>query len=325
MKPYDLIGCGALNLDLIYRLPESFALWGELGPPGSEMVMTAKQRQTLQEALLHVEPERSGGGQAANTVFALARMGFGVAMLGRTGGDDDGEFLLTELDGADTRYVARCGETGCVLVLLDQTGERRNLVWPGANDEFSPQDLPHRLPRARFAYFSSFVGEAPLEAQLALLQRLGNDVEIAFDPGELYARKGVKRFIPFLQRCSYLFATQTELELMCGLAADEALAFLLNVGVGLVVCKMGGRGARLIGRRVDLYVPPQPTEVVDVTGAGDLFAAGFLAGMIEQTGLQSAGRLGAWAAARGIAGLGRSSYPDAAAWQERLNEERALQ
>ena len=325
MKPYDLIGCGALNLDLIYRLPESFALWGELGPPGSEMVMTAKQRQTLRQALLHVEPERSGGGQAANTVFALARMGFGAAMLGRTGDDADGEFLLTELDGADTQYVARSGETGCVLVLLDQTGERRNLVWPGANDEFSPQDLPHRLPRARFAYFSSFVGEGPLEAQLALLQSLGGDIEIAFDPGELYARKGVKRFIPFLQRCSYLFATQTELELMCGLAADEALDFLLNVGVGLVVCKMGGRGARLIGRRVDLYVPPQPTEVVDVTGAGDLFAAGFLAGMMEQAGLQSAGRLGAWAAARGIAGVGRSSYPDAAAWQERLSEERALQ
>jgi ribokinase len=325
MKPYDLIGCGALNLDLIYRLPESFALWSELGPPGSEMVMTAKQRQTLRQALLHVEPERSGGGQAANTVFALARMGFGAAMLGRTGDDADGEFVLAELDGADTHYVARSGETGCVHVLLDQAGERRNLVWPGANDEFSPQDLPHRLPRARFAYFSSFVGEGPLEAQLALLQRLDSDVEVAFDPGELYARKGVKRFIPFLQRCSYLFATQTELELMCGITADEALDFLLNVGVGLVVCKMGGRGARLIGRRVDLYVPPQPTEVVDVTGAGDLFAAGFLAGMMEQAGLQSAGRLGAWAAARGVAGVGRTSYPDAAAWQERLSEERALQ
>ena len=85
---------------------------------------------------------------------------------------------------------------------------------------------------------------------------------------------------------------------------------------------MGGRGARLVGRRLDLYVPPLPAEVVDVTGAGDLFAAGFFAGMIEQVGLQSAGRLAAWAASRGIAGVGRSTYPDAAAWRERLAEER---
>ena len=85
---------------------------------------------------------------------------------------------------------------------------------------------------------------------------------------------------------------------------------------------MGGRGARLVGRRVDLYVPPLPAEVVDVTGAGDLFAAGFIAGMMEQRGLESAGRLAAWAASRGIAGLGRSTYPDAAAWRARLAEER---
>ena len=110
--------------------------------------------------------------------------------------------------------------------------------------------------------------------------------------------------------------------MLCGLSLPESLAFLLNAGVGLVVCKMGGRGARLVGRRLDLYVPPLPAEVVDVTGAGDLFAAGFFAGMIEQVGLHSAGRLAAWAASRGIAGLGRSTYPDAAAWRERLAEER---
>jgi ribokinase len=69
-------------------------------------------------------------------------------------------------------------------------------------------------------------------------------------------------------------------------------------------------------------VPPLPAEVVDVTGAGDLFAAGFLAGMIEGVGLESAGRLAAWAASRGIAGIGRSTYPDAAAWRQRLAEER---
>ena len=128
--------------------------------------------------------------------------------------------------------------------------------------------------------------------------------------------------MPILQRCAYLFSTETELEMLCGLSLPESLDFLLNAGVGLVIVKMGGRGARLVGRRVDLYVPPLPAEVVDVTGAGDLFAAGFLAAMIEQAGLESAGRLAAWAASRGISGLGRSAYPDAAAWRERLAEER---
>ena len=322
MRSVDLIGCGALNLDLIYRLPRSFPLWDELGPPGTEQQADAVVRRAVDEALANVEPTRAGGGQAANTAHALAKMGYRAAMIGRVGADDDGRFVLDVLAPADGRKVRRQGETGRVYVLLDEDGERRNLVWPAANDEFAPDDVPRRPPRCRHALFSSFVGDEPLAAQLALLDRLPADVEIAFDPGEIYARKGVKRFLPILQRCTYLFSTETELEMLCGLSLPEALDFLLNAGVGLVIVKMGGRGARLVGRRVDMYVPPVPAEVVDVTGAGDLFAAGFIAGMIEQVGLESAGRLAAWAAGRGIAGLGRSAYPDAAAWRERLAEER---
>jgi ribokinase len=207
-------------------------------------------------------------------------------------------------------------------VLLDEHGERRNLVWPEANDEFCVNDVPRRLPRSRFALFTSFVGDGPLEAQLKLLERLPPSTEIAFDPGEIYARKGVKRFLPILNRCSYLFANEQELETMCGLSQPESIEFLLGAGVDVVVCKMGSRGARLIGHRIDLYVPPLPAEVVDVTGAGDVFAAGFLAALLEQTGLEGAGRLGAWAASRGIAGIGRSRYPDAREWRERLAQER---
>jgi ribokinase len=325
MKPVDLIGCGALNLDLIYRLPRSFPLWDELGPPGTEQMMDASVRKAVDEALAHVDPVRAGGGQAANTVNALARLGYAAAMVGRVGGDDDGLFLLDQIAPADARLVRRAGDTGRVYVLLDEDGERRNLVWPAANDDFSPGDLPRRLPRTRFALFTSFVGDGPLAAQLALLERLPPEVEIAFDPGEIYARKGVKRFLPILQRCAYLFSTKTELEMLCGLSLPESLDFLLNAGVDLVIVKMGGRGARLVGRRVDLYVPPLPAEVVDVTGAGDLFAAGFVAAMIEQVGLEGAGRLAAWAASRGISGLGRSAYPDAEAWRERLAEERGDQ
>ena len=109
--------------------------------------------------------------------------------------------------------------------------------------------------------------------------------------------------------------------MLCGIPKDEAISFLLNVGVSLVVCKMGSRGARLIGKHIDLFVPPLPAEVVDVTGAGDLFAAGFLAGLLEDVGLEAAGRLAAWAASCGITGVGRSAYPTADQWRVRLAEE----
>jgi ribokinase len=322
LKPVDLLGCGALNLDLIYRLPASFPLWDELGPPGAEVELDALLRRTLDEALAYVRPARSGGGQAANTVHALAKMGYAAAMCGRVGEDDEGAFLLGELRPAETRLVARDGESGRVYVLLDEKGERRNFVWPATNDAYAPADVPRRLPKTRFALFTSFLGDRPLDAQLALLERLPADVEIAFDPGEVYAAKGVKRFLPILRRCAYLFATERELELLCGLPLDEALDFVLNAGVGLVVRKMGERGARLVNRRIDLFVPPQPATVVDVTGAGDLFAAGFFGGMLESLGLEGAGRMAAWAAARGIAGEGRSTYPDAEAWRQRVREER---
>jgi len=321
MKPVDLLGCGAVNLDLIYRLPVSFALWDELPPAGSELLVEPALQQAVEKALEQVTPQRSGGGQAANAVYALARMGFEAAMLGRVGADDEGEWLLNDLAPANTRYVVRQGASGRVFVLLDEGGERRNLVLPAANDEFSPADLPRHPPRSRFAFFTSFVGDGPLAAQLELFQRLSPETEIAFDPGELYARKGVKRFIPLLQRCSFLFATERELELLCGIPKDEAISFLLNVGVSLVVCKMGSRGARLIGKHVDLFVPPLPAEVVDVTGAGDLFAAGFIAGLLEDVGLEAAGRLAAWAASCGITGVGRSAYPTADQWRVRLAEE----
>jgi ribokinase len=324
MRPYDVLGCGAINLDLIYQLPDSFALWDELPPAGSEGLLDAHLRATLDDALAYLQPVQSGGGQAANAVFALGKFGFNVALLGRVGKDATGDFLLEDLGNVDTRYVARDEVSGRVYVLLDERGERRNLVWPGANDQFSPDDLPRRLPATRWAYFSSFVGERPLETQLALIERLPRSVEVVLDPGEIYARRGVKRLLPLLKRASFVFATEDELRLLCGLAVDEAVEFLLKVGVGLVVCKMGERGARIMGKRLDLFVPPLLTEVVDVTGAGDLFAAGFIGGLLEGLGLEAAGRLGAWAASRGIAGVGRSTYPDAEQWRARVAEEREL-
>ncbi len=77
MRPVELLGCGALNLDLIYRLPRTFPLWDELGPPGTEQLMEPSVRKAVDEALAHVDPVRAGGGQAANTATPWRAWGTG--------------------------------------------------------------------------------------------------------------------------------------------------------------------------------------------------------------------------------------------------------
>ena len=324
MKSYDLIGCGALNLDLIYRLPADSPLWHELPPPGAEQAVDARAARRASTRRWPASNRRAAAAARRPTPrFALARLGFSAAMLGRVGADEAGRFLASELAPCDARYLARDGESGRVYVLLNEAGERRNLVWPAANDEFSPADLPRRLPAARFAYFSSFVGERaaghPARPARAAARRRRDRLRPRRDLRP--PRREVLHPVPqaHLVRVRHRDASSRR---SAACTADKALSFLLDVGVGLVVCKMGDRGAQIVGRRLDLYVPPHPAEVVDVTGAGDLFAAGFIGGLLEGLGLESAGRLAAWAASRGIAGLGRSTYPDAAAWRERVAEER---
>ena len=82
-ESYDLIGCGALNLDLIYRLPTDSPLWRKLPPPGAEQAVGAELRTSVEAALAGFERTRRGGGQAAKTAYALARLAFSAAMLGR--------------------------------------------------------------------------------------------------------------------------------------------------------------------------------------------------------------------------------------------------
>ena len=324
MRAVDLIGCGALNLDLIYRLPRTFALWDELGPPGSEAQVDDAVRATLDEALAHVAPTRAGGGQAANTAYALARLGYRAAMVGRVGADDDGHFLLDELAPAEGRLVKRAGETGRVYVLLDEDGERRNLVWPAANDAVlagrppaapaaHPLRLLHVVRRRRRRSRRSSRCSSGCRPRSRSASTRARSTRATASSASSRSSSAARTCSPprASSRCS------------AASALPEALDFLLNVGVGLVVCKMGGRGARLVGRRVDLYVPPQPAEVVDVTGAGDLFAAGFIAGLLEQVGLEAAGRLAAWAASQRHRRRRPQRLPGRRRVAARLAEERA--
>lgn len=313
----DAIGFGALNVDLICRVDHTDSL-RDLGiewSPGREVIGGYEDFKRLRGIIetFATKIERSGGGSAANTVVALSRMGFETGYLGKVGTDSEGDFLLQRLEGVDTSRVRREGLSGSCLILLDQTRDRFILLFPNSNDDLREEeiDIPY-LSNTHYLHMSSFSGPLPFRAQLVAARSLPQSVCISLDPGELYARRGIEQLSPLLEHCKILFATEGETEMMTGMDYREGVATLLKTGPEMVICKRGPLGSHVFKASVDFEVPAERVEVVDRTGAGDVYDAGFLAGLLLGLPVERCAVLATRAAAQSITGYGRDHYPDKA-------------
>ena len=315
----DVIGIGALNLDLMYEVADLAVLRKEGWPlqAGRETSLPPEEFQRLlQELTRHGQLKfRSGGGSAANTVTALAGMGFQTGYVGKVGADEEGAFILREMQGVDLSQVKQGERSGVCLVVLDRQRDRALVVQPYANDDVSFADMDVTvLAQSRFLHLSAFVGDGPFTAQQRLMEVLPEHVQVSLDPGELYARRGMSVVLPLIKRTSILFATAEEISTLTG-SADyrRGCRKIALLGPAMVVCKRGKEGAYLYSQEGEKeFLPAEETAVVDNTGAGDVYNAGFLAGILLERPLDECLAFAHKAAAKSLGGYGRECYPDAA-------------
>jgi sugar/nucleoside kinase (ribokinase family) len=303
---------GSINVDLVYQVDDLTGFlqsWGSGLSRGGEEALSPAAEARLQDLLRRCgQPAgRFGGGQAANTAYALARLGFPVALVGRLGADEAGVFVRESLSGVNLDYLVQAGESGRAYILVDPEGERTILVAPNTNDDLQEAELPwEALPRARFIHLTSFVGDGPLELQRRLVLRLQGGPRLTFDPGELYARRGRAALEDLLDHVETLLVTEAEWALLGG----EMLRHPVW-GPPVIIIKRGPRGARLLTPVRYLDIPANfQGQPVDTLGAGDVFAAGYLAGLLIGLNLPQAVRLAEYAAAYKLGGAGREGYPD---------------
>jgi ribokinase len=322
----DFVGFGALNVDVFYLLRPGERV-DEIVPglnPGCERMGNESERGIiLRSAGKYADVTgRSGGGQAANTAVALARMGFQCGFLGKVGDDEMGDFLLESLENVDKSHVRRGGNSGMCLCILDQDGERANAVFPGCNDTVSLDDSDVEYVRNSIAlHLTSFCNESVLEIQGWILSQAGRELMVTFDPGEIYSRLGLDRVRDILQYTRVLFATSEELSLMTGKEPQTAAEDIIRCGTDIVVWKQSGHGSEIISEDENLRIPAAKAEkVIDKTGAGDVYAAGFIAGLLLELPLEQCGRLASEVAALSISGYGREKYPDRRFLRKFLNE-----
>lgn len=312
---FDFIGLGALNVDMIYVVDDlsNIMVCGCDCEPGAEVFCGPKDFNDVQELLKKHGKfvSSSPGGSAANTAVAMSRLGFKVGYIGQAGGDENGDFLIESMTGVDTSRVKRGGRAGVTIILLDPDGERTIIVLPNANDEFSYDDIDKSYAAdTKYLHFTSFAGETPTEAQIQLAQEVSEGVKISFDPGEIHTQKGLVKMMPVFKKSHTVFITDREVRLLTGEDYVDGTHEILNYGPEVVVCKLGKSGSYVLTRDEEFGVPAEEVKAIDKTGAGDVYAAGFIGGMFKSLTLMQCAHLANKAAAKSITGWGRENYPD---------------
>jgi len=310
----DVVGLGSLNVDTIYET-EDLAFLEPFYPEGKkrrEWVLTDPHEiQRVQAAIREKTSliSRTGGGSAANTVFSLAKMGFLSGMVGKVGRDEDGDFILQEMALIPRLKLGRDHRTGKALIILGPDRDRIILLLPNANRELTWTDLdPDFVRTFRILHLTSILGEG-LSLQERLAREVAGQVQISFDPGEVYVQRGLKDLVPLLALCHILFITQGELELLTGRDWRDGVKEIFDLGTRIIVVKKKGSGA-FIQEAAGVWELPAPIiQAKDTTGAGDVFAAGFLGGYLRKLPLPACGSLGLAMAHQSMGGVGREAYP----------------
>jgi len=256
----------------------------------------------------------SGGGSAANTAAWLASLHVPVVLAGVVGDDEAGTARLSELAGGGVRCAVRIApdaSTGSVVV-LSSDGERTMLCDRAANSLLTPADVdaalataaPSHLHLSGYALFDEASAAAGAHA-LQVARDRGMTTSIDAGSAAPLTRLGAETFFTLVRRADVLFANEDEARVLAGLAADpEKLAVALLPCAATVVVKCGPAGAVWAGGDgAVVSTPASPAlTVVDPTGAGDAFDAGYLAawltGAPPDDALASANRVGALAVSR---------------------------
>jgi len=296
MPSFDVIGLGALNVDRIHSVPRVIT-------DGAELIQ---------------ESTAAAGGSSANTVYGLAKLGLRCGFVGAVG-DEDADLVLASFAevGVDaSRIVRKPGAaTATVFAFADPMGRRAMYVYPGANALFAPGDIDAAyLADARLLVISSFAGDVPLAVQKAAVGALPSATLLALCLDALWAQAGQDALAELVARSTIVFANIDELGELTGQGLPVAAEALLALGCRMVVVTFGGgterpawmavepqgaAGAPVVcwmvsadGQSALAAHPTHEGTVVDGTGAGDAFAAGFVWGYLAGEPLLRCASLG---------------------------------
>ena len=308
---YDVAAIGNAIVDVLASADEAF-LFAEGLVKGSMMLVDEARAHALYERM--AAGVEASGGSAANTIAGVASLAGRALFVGKTAGDTLGEVFRHDIRAIGAAFesepLTRGPATGRCLINVTADGERTMCTYLGAAQMLAPADVDeNEIAAADILYLEGYLFDPP-EARAAFgkaaaaARAAGRTISLTLsDPFVVERhRAGLLAFIE--AEVDLLFANEAEVTALFETSFDQALA-ALNGRVKIAAVTRGAAGSIVLAGGEMIGVAAEPVEkVVDTTGAGDQYAAGFLIGLSAGRPLADCARMGSMAAAEVISHFG---------------------
>ncbi|MEE3121410.1 MAG: adenosine kinase [SAR324 cluster bacterium] len=297
MDNFDVYGfCNPL-IDLHSHIPDSFLKKRKLEKNRMHLVSLETQQSLLMALTAeHYSIEFSAGGSGANSMIGVAQLGGRAAFTGKIGEDEHAQIYRENLEdqGVRAAFGTGPGVTGSSLILVTDDGARTMNTHLGISQELHPDDVDEEiLKTSRYLYLTGYLWDtetqkASVRHALSLSEKYPVKVALSLsDP--FCVNRHHEDFRKLLRsQVDMVFCNQEEAFALMGTQVSNEAFCAITELVETVVFTMGGHGALIFHQGETVYLDPLKIEVIDTTGAGDAFAAGFLYGISQgKTPLQS--------------------------------------
>ena len=292
-----ILGIGSALVDILTQIPNEQVLQELNLPKGSMTYVDAQTSVKIGEKLAHLGNQMASGGSAANTMSGLAKLGIEAGFLSKIGKDEVGQFFEKQMIDSHVQPLMLKSDTpsGRVQALVTADGERTFATCLGAAAEMCADDIQPELFKGwDILYVEGYLVANPTMLRKAIETAKALGMTIAIDLASYNVVEESRDFLLELinNYVDIVFANEKEAFALTGMEPEEALHFIAE-RCQIAVVKVGAKGAFVQRDKEIVTIPPMKADVVDTTGAGDMWAAGFLAGLVKEESLQKCGMMGA--------------------------------
>ena len=318
MASKKILGIGSALVDIMTQIPDENILQELNLPKGSMTYVDAETSVAIGKKLAYLGNQMASGGSAANTMSGLAQLGVGAGFLSKIGKDEVGQFFEKQMIGSHVEPLMLKSDTpsGRVQALVTADGERTFATCLGAAAEMSADDIKPELFKGwDILYVEGYLVANPNMLDKAVKTAKEAGLKIAIDMASYnVVEESRDYFMQLIENyVDYVFANEQEAFALTSMEPLQTLDFLAS-RCEIAVVKVGAKGAYIRRGNETATISPMKANVIDTNGAGDMWAAGFMAGLVKDEPLEKCGKMGAIVAANVIEVLGTKM--DAERWNK---------